>query len=100
MQNLWPTSSNLPQVLNKYKTKPTSGAINIMRPSKWGNPFIIGRDGTREQVVNKYEIWFEEQPALIAALPELCGHDLVCCCTPKVCHGNFLVRRANRKIKK
>ena len=25
--------------------------IYIGRPSKWGNPFVIGRDGNREQVI-------------------------------------------------
>ena len=24
--------------------------VNIGRPSKWGNPFFIGPDGTREEV--------------------------------------------------
>ena len=28
--------------------------IYIGRPSKWGNPFVIGRDGNREQVIEKY----------------------------------------------
>jgi hypothetical protein len=28
--------------------------IYIGRPSKWGIPFVIGRDGTREQVIKKY----------------------------------------------
>ena len=28
--------------------------IYIGRPSKWGNPFIIGRDGTRKEVIDKY----------------------------------------------
>ncbi len=29
--------------------------VYIGRPSKWGNPFNIGRDGTREEVIAKYE---------------------------------------------
>ncbi len=28
--------------------------VFIGRPSKWGNPFIIGKDGTREEVLEKY----------------------------------------------
>lgn len=47
--------------------------IYIGRPSKWGNPFIIGRDGTREEVVAKYEAWLTGRPELMAALPELRG---------------------------
>jgi hypothetical protein len=29
--------------------------------SKWGNPFVIGNDGTREQVIAKYEAWLQTQ---------------------------------------
>lgn len=29
--------------------------VYIGRPSKWGNPFIIGRDGTREEVIDNYK---------------------------------------------
>ncbi|MGA9172340.1 MAG: DUF4326 domain-containing protein [Nitrososphaeraceae archaeon] len=31
--------------------------IYIGRPSRWGNPFVIGKDGTRE-VITKYNEWF------------------------------------------
>ena len=30
----------------------------VDRTSRWGNPFEIGRDGTREEVVQKYRDWF------------------------------------------
>ena len=29
--------------------------VYIGRPSKWGNPFAVGRDGTRAQVIARYE---------------------------------------------
>ena len=29
--------------------------VNILRPSILGNPFRIGLDGTREEVIAKYE---------------------------------------------
>ena len=45
--------------------------VYIGRPSQWGNPFQIGRDGTRAQVIARYERWLEEHPELLAALPEL-----------------------------
>ncbi len=47
--------------------------VLIARPSKWGNPFQIGRDGDREQVIEKYEIHLRRRPDLLAALPELAG---------------------------
>jgi hypothetical protein len=45
--------------------------VYIGRPSKWGNPFVIGRDGTREDVIAAYEAWLLEQPELLAALSDL-----------------------------
>lgn len=65
-------------------------AIYIGRPSKWGNPFVIGADGYREQVVAAYRAWIQDQPHLLDALPELAGKTLVCFCAPKACHGDVL----------
>ena len=70
--------------------------VYIGRPSKWGNPFEIGRDGTREQVIAKYEKWLAQQPHLLAALGELRGKVLGCWCAPLACHGNVLARLANQ----
>ena len=69
--------------------------IYIGRPSKWGNPFKIGRDGTREQVIEKYQRWIKRQPMLMAALPELRGKRLGCFCKPLQCHGDVLAKLAN-----
>jgi hypothetical protein len=66
--------------------------IYIGRPSKWGNPFVIGKDGSREDVIKKYEEWIRnERPDLIAALPELKGKVLGCWCSPEKCHGDVLL---------
>ena len=66
--------------------------VYIGRPSKWGNPFAVGKDGTREEVIRKYEDWIREQPGLMAMLPELVGKVLGCWCAPQACHGDVLVR--------
>ena len=63
--------------------------------SKWKNPFIEGRDGTRAEIVAKHRAWVCDQPNLMAALPELRGFDLVCWCWPRACHGDVLIRLAN-----
>jgi len=68
--------------------------VYIGRPSKWGNPFVIGKDGTRDEVIKKYEAWLRTQPALLAALPELRGKVLGCWCAPQACHGDVLARLA------
>jgi hypothetical protein len=68
--------------------------VYIGRPSKWGNPFTIGRDGDRDEVIEKYEDWLQTQPQLLAALPELQGKTLGCWCAPQACHGDVLARYA------
>lgn len=72
--------------------------VYIGRPSKWGNPFIIGRDGTRDEVVAKYEAWIYTQPQLLADLHELRGKVLGCWCAPLACHGDVLARLANQPM--
>lgn len=65
--------------------------VYIGRGSKWGNPFHIGQDGTREDVIEKYEKWIRTQPELMASLHELKGKRLGCWCYPQHCHGDVLV---------
>jgi len=78
----------------KHGTAPAD-AVYIGRPSKWGNPFVIGKDGNREQVIAKFEEWILGQPQLLADLHEIKGKDLVCWCAPEACHGDVLARLAN-----
>ena len=68
--------------------------VYIGRPSKWGNPFVVGRDGTRAEVIARYERWLASQPELLAALPVLAGKTLGCWCAPAPCHGEVLARLA------
>lgn len=64
--------------------------VYIGRPSKWGNPFEIGKDGDREKVIELYREWIKTKPELLASLPELEGKILGCWCAPKACHGDVL----------
>lgn len=66
--------------------------VYIGRPSIWGNPFIIGRDGTREEVVEKYENYARSDPKIMASLDKLEGRVLGCFCKPEACHGDVLVK--------
>ena len=88
----------MPKVLNARQagTKPAADRVYVGRPSRWGNPFVIGRDGSRDEVIAKYRAWIVRQPALMAALPELRNKDLVCWCAPKRCHCEVLIELANR----
>ncbi len=66
--------------------------IYIGRPSIWGNPFSIGPDGTRDEVIRKYDKYILNQPKLLINLYKLKGKRLGCFCKPKVCHGDILLR--------
>lgn len=65
--------------------------VYIGRPGPWGNPFEIGRDGTRAEVIRKYRAWIVNQAELMARLPELRGKVLGCYCAPLACHGDVLL---------
>jgi len=70
--------------------------VYIGRPSIYGNKFEIGKDGTREEVIAKYEAWVLGKPELIRLIKqELRGKVLGCWCKPKACHGDVLARIAN-----
>jgi len=70
--------------------------VFIGRPSKWGNPFRIGRDGNREAVIAKFRAFMESSPeAQLEAREELCGKVLGCFCAPLPCHGDILAEYAS-----
>lgn len=89
-----------PRVLNIKTMDAEESGVNVMRPSKWGNPFIIGIDGTREEVCDKFEAYVQNRPELIEqAKIELRGQNLICCCKLKTkdvrCHADTWLRIAN-----
>lgn len=91
-----------PRVLNKRGNAIPAGAVYVGRPSKWGNPFKIGRDAkgkrwSREDVINLYREWLttNEKDGLMKDLHELRGKDLVCWCAPLPCHADVLLELAN-----
>ena len=84
----------LPKVYNKKYDEIPPGAVYIGRGSKWGNPYVIGYDGDRAEVIEKYQyslpLNLQEE-----AMVELRGKDLVCFCAPLACHGDILLKIAN-----
>jgi len=86
-----------------------------LKRSKWYNPFKIDRkdkkrDGTREEVIEKYRryLLYNEQfgktlpdgRELLRDLPELEGKVLGCWCKPKACHGDVLVEFLGKQNEK
>jgi hypothetical protein len=71
------------------------------RPSVFGNPFQIGVDGSRDEVIEKYRVWLEqallhdgrvrnEFLALVQAYKDFGELTLVCWCKPLKCHGDVI----------
>lgn len=72
--------------------------VYVGRPSPWGNPFEIGRDGTRAEVIQKFLEWFispEQAELRERALQELRGKVLACWCAPRACHADVLAEFVN-----
>jgi hypothetical protein len=63
-------------------------------PGRWGNPFRIGRDGSRKQVIAAYRRWLWDQLCCgeieLRELIALHGKRLGCWCAPEQCHGQIL----------
>ncbi len=75
------------KVWNRSSRRCPDDAMNIMRGTPYGNPFIIGVHGDREEVCRRFRV--EVLPKL--DLTPLIGKDVMCCCKPKMCHGDDLV---------
>jgi len=83
----------LTKVVNRHFEKYD---IYIGRGTKWGNPFMIGKDGTREEVIELYRQYVSNNPELMGDLWELYGRSLGCSCKPAPCHGDVLAELAER----
>lgn len=80
-------------------------AVNVARPTKWGNPFVIGKDvGTNAQAVAAFKELLEPNPPHIVALymthedivRDLRGKNLACACAlDRPCHADVLLEIAN-----
>lgn len=83
-----------PRVFSKRENYPPD-CVDISRTSKWGNRFVVGKDGNRLEVCIKHAQYLLANPALMDALDALTGRDLVCWCAPEDCHGDVLLLAAN-----
>ena len=62
----------------------------------FGNPFVIGKDGDRAAVIEKFRQYFESRIVLDARFhdqvhKQLEGKVLGCFCKPLACHGDVYV---------
>jgi hypothetical protein len=70
----------------------------IGRPSRWSNPYHIGHDGSRDEVIDMYRDWLIRQPLLLRDVKMLRGKILGCECPPRRCHGDVLVQLTNLTV--
>ena len=90
----------MPTVVNIKKQRCD---VYIGRGSIYGNPYLIGRDGERDEVVRKYRKYFFERIARDTQFKEavewLRNKDvsLGCYCKPLECHGDVILEYLNRK---
>ena len=73
----------------------------IGRGTLWGNPYAIGQDGDREEVIRKFAYDFNRGflrggEDFNEKLKALRGHTLGCHCKPYACHGDVLADYLNK----
>ena len=74
--------------------------VYIGRGTLWGNPYQMGKEGTREEVIAKFSYDFERR---FLKLPDqfdrniekLRGKTLGCHCKPAACHGDVIANYLN-----
>lgn len=87
--------TTITRVVNVDKNE--SFDIYIGRGSAWGNPYAIGIDGDRDEVIRKYQYDFERGylKSSKEQLLKLRGKTLGCHCKPYACHGDILANYLN-----
>jgi len=106
---------------NRIQLRRTKGwrmpeyALKVDRFTKWGNPFTVGKHGTREKCIDFYRELIEMGPCLgyladawpsvkaqeerrtyiLRHIDQLRGHDLACWCPlERPCHADVLLQLA------
>lgn len=69
--------------------------VYMGRRGPFGNPYVIGPDGNREEVIRKFRVHFYERlkidPAWKKLVEDLRGKRLACHCTPMACHVDVYI---------
>lgn len=105
----------MPERIQRKRTKGWKmppNTVYVGRGSRWGNPYIIGKDGDRAECIRKYRAWllpYKHSPPdntldklyiSIANAEDiqynLKGKDLACWCKEgELCHADSLLKIAN-----
>lgn len=104
-----PTTTHAPRVYSSRPgatPEPPADCVYVGRPTRFGNPFALGRHGDRAQCISMFRRWLsgdEEMIAIAGKRPptlaqirhDLGGRNLRCWCAPEPCHADVLLEMAN-----
>ena len=82
-----------------YIGRPGGGLVG-----NFGNPFRLGPDGDRLEVLARYDLWLRGRlltdPVMKEQIKNLHGRTLICFCKPRLCHGDLLEQVAKELFAK
>ncbi len=89
--------------INKSKYDVYIGRGGHGKSGYFGNPYHIGKDGNRDEVVAEYKKYFLDRMnndvEFALLIQGLRGKKLGCFCSPKLCHGDIIVEYLERTMK-
>lgn len=88
----------LTKVVNRDRGDPYD--VYIGRGTIWGNPYQMGIDGDRDEVIRKFKYDFDNgllkaSGDLETNLSNLRGKQIACHCKPAACHGDVIAEYLN-----
>lgn len=88
----------LTKVVNKDRGNEYDAYIG--RGTIWGNPYQMGVDGDRDEVIRKFQYDFENGLLKVSAdfdhhINEIRGKAIACHCKPAACHGDIIAAYIN-----
>lgn len=74
-------------------------AVRVDRGTRYGNPFVLGEDGDRNEVCDAYRLhYLPHKPSIAERAGDLVGKVLICHCYPERCHAESLVKLARESV--
>lgn len=88
--------------ITKVSNKDTGDSYDIYigRGTLWGNPYQMGKEGTRDEVIAKFAYDFDKRflkfpEQFDENIEKLRGKTLGCHCKPAACHGDVIANYLN-----